>query len=207
MSHIDINNIESICAKLEDTLTKHRFEHTLGVSNTAIALAMCYGEDFKKAQIAGLLHDNAKCLSDEKILKKCQKHNIDISQIEYEQPFLLHAKLGAYYAKTKYEIEDLDIENAIKYHTTGRPDMSILEKIVFVADYIEPGRDKAKNLKEIRQEAFRNIDKAIYMILKDTIDYLKENKKLIDDMSIKTFEYYKKIGDKDEFEGKSKNNI
>lgn len=183
-------NIDEIKQNLKEILNIKRYNHTIGVCYTAMSLAMCYGEDIKKAELAGLLHDNAKCISDEKMLKKCKKHNIDISEAEYKQPYLLHAKLGAFYASYKYGIDDSDIAKAIKYHTTGCPDMNMLQKIVYVADYIEPGRDKADNLMEIRKMAFKDIDKAIYMILRDTIKYLKENNKIIDDMSLKTYEYY-----------------
>ena len=79
---------------------------------------------------------------------------------------------------------------AIRYHTTGCPDMSMLQKIIYVADYIEPGRDKAENLSEIRKMAFNDIDKAVYMILRDTISYLEDNNKVIDDVSLRTYEFY-----------------
>ena len=124
------------------------------------------------------------------MLKKCRKHNIEISDAESRQPYLLHAKLGAFYASYKYGVDDNDVAEAIRYHTTGCPDMSMLQKIIYVADYIEPGRDKAENLSEIRKMAFNDIDKAVYMILRDTISYLEDNNKVIDDVSLRTYEFY-----------------
>lgn len=178
---------------LRRKLDANRYEHTIGVAYTATSLAMRYGENIKKAEVAGLLHDCAKCVPDEKKLAKCVKHNINITDIEKERPYLLHAKLGALYAMKKYNVYDKDIINAILNHTTGCPDMNLLEKIVFVADYIEPGRDKAKNLDAIRKMAFEDIDMAVYTILRDTLDYLSNKPGKIDDMTQKAYEYYKKL--------------
>jgi predicted HD superfamily hydrolase involved in NAD metabolism len=82
---------------------------------------------------------------------------------------LLHAKVGSFLAKEKYGIEDEDVLNAIRYHTTGRPCMSTLEKILYIADYIEPGRKHASNLLQIRRMAFQDLDKTLFKILEDTL--------------------------------------
>lgn len=175
---------------MEKTLDAKRFEHTLGVAYTAAALAMCYQVDIYKAQIAGLLHDCAKCLPDDKKLSICENHNMQITDIEKRNPFLLHAKAGSYIAMKKFHIHDRDIINAILNHTTGRPDMSTLEKIIYVADYIEPCRKQAPNLTEIRQLAFQDLDLALVRILGDTLGYLKESSTEIDPMTQKTYDYY-----------------
>ena len=189
-------NLKNINNELKNILSKDRYEHTLGVASTAICLAMRYEYDLEKAEIAGLLHDCAKCMSDEKKLKKCQKHNILITQTEINSPYLLHAKLGAFYAMHKYGITDMDIVNAILVHTTGAPDMTLLEKIIYVADYIEPNRKEAPNLKEIRKMAFIDIDMAVYMIMKDTLEYLSKKKGSIDKMTTKAYEYYANVIEK-----------
>ncbi|MDE6254337.1 MAG: bis(5'-nucleosyl)-tetraphosphatase (symmetrical) YqeK [Lachnospiraceae bacterium] len=186
-------NIKDIKKELKKVLTDKRYEHTLGVAYSAMCLAMVYDTDIKKAELAGLLHDNAKCMSDEKLLKKCKKHNLNMSEIEKEQPYLLHAKLGAFYAGEKYGVCDKDIISAVYYHTTGHPDMTMLEKIIFVADYIEPGRNKAHNLSEIRKLSFSDIDKAVYRITEDTLRYLNNDKRKLDEMTEKTYHYYKNI--------------
>lgn len=183
-------NLKNIKRELKNTLDKDRYQHTIGVSYTAICLAMKYDENLEKAEIAGLLHDCAKCIPDDKKLKKCIENNIKISQIEMEQPYLLHAKLGAFMAMDKYGIKDLDIINAIMKHTTGSADMNMLEKIIYVADYIEPGRKKAKNLKEIRKIAFEDIDMAVYLIMRDTFEYLNEKGNMIDTTTTTAFEFY-----------------
>nr|WP_306817638.1 bis(5'-nucleosyl)-tetraphosphatase (symmetrical) YqeK [Acetatifactor muris] len=169
-----------------------RYEHTLGVEYTAAALAMRYGGNVCDAQAAGLLHDCAKCLSDKKRLKICEKHHIPISKVERKNPFLLHAKAGAYLARKKYGVKNQDILNAIQNHTTGRKEMSLLEKIVFVADYIEPGRKHAPNLAEIRKMAFLDLDGALLKILEDTLSYLEISGGDIDPMTEETRKYYSK---------------
>ena len=118
---------------------------------------MRYGEDIEKAQVAGLLHDCAKCIPNDKKIRMCKERQIEISKVELKSPFLLHSKLGAYLAKEKYGVEDPDILSAIMWHTTGRPNMTRLEKIVFTADYIEPQRCKAENLPQVRRLAFHDL--------------------------------------------------
>ena len=187
MSKTDIIKLRKAMKKVQDN---KRFEHTLGVAYTAAALAMRYEEDILKAQIAGLLHDCAKCLKDEKILNICKKENMSISEIERRNPYLLHAKAGAVLAKEKYNIDDEDIINAIYNHTTGRPEMSRLEKIIFIADYMEPGRKSAPNLALIRKMAFEDLDSTLCKILQDTLAYLKKSDCEIDPATEITWNYY-----------------
>lgn len=182
--------------KLSKYLDEERFAHTLGVMYTCAALAMAYGYDLDAAQAAGLLHDCAKCIPGEKKLELCTQYKIPVSDFEKQHSFLLHAKLGACIAKEKYGIEDGEILSAITYHTTGRSAMSLLEKILYIADYIEPMRDKAKNLSKIRALAFQDIDECLYEILKDTLDYLQENPQDIDETTKTAFLYYKELHDK-----------
>lgn len=175
--------------KMEKVQDAKRFAHTLGVEFTAAALAMRYQADVTDAQIAGLLHDCAKCLTDEKRVDICEKHQIPMTEIERRNPFLLHAKVGEYLAREKYGITNPDILNAIRFHTTGRENMSLLEKIVFTADYIEPGRRQAPNLADIRQLAFTDLDAAMLKILEDTLSYLKATGGELDPMTEITYEY------------------
>ena len=173
-----------------------RFEHTLGVSYTAAALAMRYDADVKSAQNAGMLHDCAKCISDKKKLAFCERHHISVSEVEKRNPFLLHGKVGSYMAMELYGITVTDMINAILNHTTGRPGMSLLEKIIFVADYIEPGRKQAPNLVAIRKLAFIDLDQALLQILEDTLGYLQHSGREVDPMTKKTYDYYKEIMNK-----------
>ena len=182
--------------KLAKYLDENRYEHTLGVMFTCASLAMVHGYDLKNAQVAGLLHDSAKCIPNKKKLKICAEHHIPVSDFEKEHPFLLHAKLGAYIAKAKYNVIDKEILSAITYHTTGKPDMTMLEKIVYIADYIEPARNKAPRLTEIRRLAFEDLDECMYEILKDTLEYLEENPKEIDSTTRDAYVYYKELHDR-----------
>ncbi len=184
------NNSKLIQKELYLKLDKKRYKHTMGVAYTAAALAMCYGFSVEKAQMAGLLHDCAKCYSASKLLEKCDKFNITVTDTERGNPYLLHAKLGAFLAMHKYGVKDTEIISAILHHTTGKPDMSLLDKIIFVADYIEPGRSKAPRLAQIRQMAFSDLDRAVIMILADTLEYLRQEEQVIDSMTEKTYEYY-----------------
>lgn len=189
MKGIDLKKIRKA---MEKALDAERYEHTLGVEYTAASLAMRYGGPVQSARLAGLLHDCAKCLNDEKKLSICEKHNISINEIERRNPFLLHSKVGSYLAMEEFHVNDPDVINAILNHTTGRPGMSLLEKIIFVADYIEPDRNKAPNLNGIRQTAFVDLEEALLMILEDTLKHLKTTAGEIDPMTEKTYEYYRK---------------
>ncbi len=186
-----LRKLRKAVGKVQDA---RRFEHTLGVEYTSAALAMRYGGDLENARVAGLLHDCAKCLSDEKMLSICKKNHIPVTEVERKNPFLLHAKVGACLAREKYGVKEPDILNAIRSHTTGRRDMSLLEKIVFVADYIEPGRRHAPRLGEIRKLAFVDIDQALREILRDTLAYLKTSEGDIDPMTEETWRYYSRQG-------------
>ena len=177
--------------KLSKKLKKDRFEHTIGVMYTAASLAMCYGEDVEKALTAGLLHDCAKYCSSEDQLVLCRKHGIELTESELEMPALIHAKLGAYLASHKYKIKDPDILDAIKYHTTGRPGMTMLEKIIYIADYIEPNRKIIPGLQEIRGLVFQDINRAVYLSAQRTVRYLKDGGRAVDPMTVSTCEYYK----------------
>ncbi|MDD6614847.1 MAG: bis(5'-nucleosyl)-tetraphosphatase (symmetrical) YqeK [Lachnospiraceae bacterium] len=186
------SNIYKIQKKLRKYIDEERYWHTLGVMYTAASLAMRYDVDIEKAQVAGLLHDCAKCIPNSKKLKLCRQYHLTISETEEQAPYLLHAPLGACIAKEKYDVTDPEILSAITWHTTGKPEMTALEKIIFLADYIEPMRTKASNLPEIRRMAFEDLDLAVYTTLRDTLLYLKDSTSL-DKHSVEAYNYYKQI--------------
>ena len=175
---------------LKKELDDNRYQHTLGVMYTAASMAMRYDVDVLKALYAGLLHDCAKCIPNDKKLHLCGKYGFTVSDIERENPSLLHAKLGAYYARYKYDVYDQVILDAIAYHTTGRPNMTLLDKIIFVADYIEPNRKMLPEMEEIRKEAFTDLDTCVIHILKNTLDYLNKTTYEMDFMTQKTYDFY-----------------
>ena len=195
------SDLSKLRKEIEKILEPKRYEHTLSVAYTAANLAAVHGEDVQKALVAGILHDCAKCLSHKKQISLCEKYHVQLSEMEaYENSPLLHAKAGSILAQEEYGVDDEDILNAICYHTTGRPQMSMLEKIIYIADYIEPGRRHLKRfgeeapmerLTQIRQMSFRDLDEALYNILGDTLNYLKEKGGKVDPLTLKTYEYYK----------------
>lgn len=190
-----VYDLQKMEKKLKKYLDRNRFIHTQGVMYTCASLAMVHDIELDKAQVTGLLHDCAKCIPNDKKLSICKKNRIPVSELEAENPFLLHAKLGAYLAEKKYHVSDREILSAITCHTTGKPMMSTLEKIVFVSDYIEPHRNKAPNLSQIRKMAFIDLDECVYLILRDTLHYLNNNPKTIDTTTEDAFIYYKELHD------------
>ena len=190
-----VYDLQKMEKKLKKYLDRNRFIHTQGVMYTCASLAMVHDIELDKAQVTGLLHDCAKCIPNDKKLSICKKNRIPVSELEAENPFLLHAKLGAYLAEKKYHVSDREILSAITCHTTGKPMMSTLEKIVFVSDYIEPHRNKAPNLSQIRKMAFIDLDECVYLILRDTLHYLNNNPKTIDTTAEDAFVYYKELHD------------
>ena len=180
--------------EIEKELDKNRYEHTLGVMYTAGSLAMAYGYDYEKAMIAGLLHDCAKCLPTEKKISLCEKNDILISKVERENPGLLHAKAGMVLAEEAYGVKDPQILHAIKVHTTGEPDMNTLDKIIYIADYIEPLRCEAPHLSIIRQIAFSNLNQCMAEILYDTLHYLSGRKGSVDPTTQLTYQFYEPYG-------------
>ena len=182
--------IHDIKKRVKKALDKDRWEHTKGVAYTACCLAMANGADPYQAMLAGYLHDCAKCIPNEEKLALCKKYKIRLTELEQRNPYLIHAKLGAFLAAHEYGVEDERICHAIRVHTTGAPEMNLLDKILFIADYIEPLRDKANRLPEIRETAFRDLDEALRMILYDTIHYLAKGTKEIDPATQETYDYY-----------------
>lgn len=183
-------NRDKMISRLKSKINDRRFEHSLGVEYTAACMAMVHGADVEKARIAGLLHDCAKCLPTKEKLEKARKHKLAVSKFEENNPDMLHGKLGAYYARARYEVDDEEILDAITYHTTGRPNMTLLDKIIFVADYIEPNRKELKDMDIIRREAFQDLDKCVIHILKNTLDYLNNSTNEMDFMTQLTYNYY-----------------
>lgn len=184
--------LKKISKRLSKILKEDRYEHTLGVMYTSAALAMRYGADIQKSMTAGLLHDCGKYLPPKEQIRLCEKKKITLTESELEMPALVHAKLGAYLARHEYHIKDAEILDAITYHTTGRPDMTLLEKIVYIADYIEPNRKEIPGLADIRQIVFTDIDRAVCLSAGSTVRYLKNGGKAVDPMTINTYNFYKK---------------
>ncbi len=166
---------EKIISDLKKRLSPKRFAHTKGVAETAAELAQIFGGDKEKVYIAGLLHDMAKELSIEEMNVLTQ--NLDIDLYMRSSKALLHGAAGAVLAKRTFDIDE-EIYNAIFYHTTGRENMTLTEKIIFVSDMAEPSR-KFEGIESLRQIMLTDIDDAVVTAADLTLKYLIENKKNI----------------------------
>ncbi|MTI48488.1 bis(5'-nucleosyl)-tetraphosphatase (symmetrical) YqeK [Sporosalibacterium faouarense] len=156
---------------LKEAIGEARYEHSLGVAKTAIKLAQKYNCSERKAAIAGLLHDCGKLQNADEILKKAKDFGIIQDDVMKNNRGLLHGPVGAVLAKIIYEVEDEDILNAINIHTTGKANMTLLEKIIYLADYIEPGRIFS-GVDDIRRIAYVDLDKALLLAMGSTIKYV-----------------------------------
>lgn len=168
---------ENLKYKLEKLLTKKRYIHSLGVANMAKRLARIYGIDEEKAYFSGYIHDMAKCLSVEESNRYVRYYGIDYKYINNIQ--IAHSKVGAKLAEDELGIKDMDIINAISYHTTARADMSLLEEILYVSDAIEINR-KYNEVERLRKEAEIDLDKVCLFILDFCIEDLNKKNKEID---------------------------
>ena len=152
---------EQMKEKLSTLLTDHRYTHSLGVVETAVKMAQIFGADVKKAEIAALLHDCAKQIPHNTQLELCKNFSIPLDEVKEKELGLLHAELGAYMAEHDFSIADTEILDAIRYHTLGRADMTLLEKILYLSDIIEPNRKDFEGLSELRRLCFEDIDRAL----------------------------------------------
>ncbi len=179
--------------QLEKDLTKQRFEHSIRVAEVAYYLAIVHKMNVKKAVKAALLHDCTKCFSLNEQLKICKKAGYEPTKYERVNGGLLHSKSGAIYAREVYGIKSKKILNAIAYHTTGKADMTKLEKIVFISDFIELGRKFDFDIDYIVKAAFKDLDLAVYYIADSTINYLKNKSKVFDPKTMETYNYYREL--------------
>ena len=168
-------------------LTESRYIHTIGVMETAIILAERFGEDTKKAEMAAILHDYAK-YRDKNEMRQLVKSELSCLDILDYGDELLHAPCGAYYVEKELGITDRDIISAICYHTTGKPKMTGLEKVIFLADYIEPNR-QFPGVDEVREIAKSNLDSAIIQMLENMIRFLLSKRQVLYPLTLETYNY------------------
>lgn len=182
--------MKSIINDIEKNLTPRRLEHTYGVCEKAVALAKEYGVDNEKAYIAALFHDMFKDISQEKLEEMVDLYGLD--QRYKSNLNLAHSKLAAAVMKKDYGINDSELLDSVSYHTTGRAGMTLLEKIIYIADAVEPGRNYpgVENIRKLLEK--EDLDEACYVSLKGTIRDLKSRNLFIDDDSIKAKDYFEK---------------
>lgn len=177
-------DIEYYINKVRDKLNNKRFNHSMRVAHEAVKLAKSHEENPLKAEIAGILHDYAKNLSKEELGDYIKQCDINVDDVMLRIPELAHGIVGAHIVKDRLYIEDEDLLNSIRYHTTGRTNMSKLEKIIYIADYIEPMRNFA-GVDEVRDMAYIDLDRALLMALDNTIKFLIDRKAVIHPLSLK----------------------
>ena len=182
-------SIEEIKNYLNKSLTSSRYNHVIGVVATAKSLAKQYNCDINKAEIAALCHDAAKNIDNTELFKIMKEHNIELSIDEINTKNIWHAIVGPIVSKEVFGIVDEDILNAIRWHTTGRENMSTLEKIIYLADVIEPSR-KFNGIEAIRECALKDLDAAMVMALTHTTIYLLERGFAVDINTVKARNYF-----------------
>lgn len=165
-------NREYLLQATKKQLTPARWEHTLRVADTAVRLAKRMNVDPDRAEIAAILHDYCKFWPEEDLILWIEKCHLPLDLLSYNKE-LWHAPVGAEVARKELGINDEDILNAIRYHTSGRPGMSKLEKIIFLADYIEPGR-RFPGVDQVRELSENDLDLAVLQALNNTIIFLIE---------------------------------
>lgn len=176
---------EEIENDVKSVLSEYRFTHSLGVAKKAVELAKIYGVQEETAKKVGIAHDIAKEMTDEEMIEYAKANNIRIDEIETVKPSLLHGKIGADIAAKKFGFTQ-DMINAIKWHTTGRENMSMLEKIIYVADKTEENRKGTRfNLEKSRELSTQNIDETLIFLMNEFITYNVKNEWLIHPETIK----------------------
>ena len=176
---------------MKDNLKPSRYAHSLGVEKMAAALAEVHGADVEKASFAGRYHDIAKCFDPERMNGYVRKYGLSDQYIDNNA--LAHSKVAAEILKHDFNVTDEDVLNAVRSHTTGRKDMSLLEEIVYVADAIEDGRNY-EGLKELQQQARDDLDGACLFIMDWTINRIREKGRTLDEDTLEAREFiYQRI--------------
>ena len=186
-------NMDYIKKKISDYIEKNLSEkrriHTEGVRKTAVMLAEKYGEDVDKAEVAAICHDMYRGINIDLLNDYVNQLGLDKKYLD--NPNLAHGKIAAVMIKKEYGIDDQDIINAVSFHTTGRAGMSELEKIIYLADAIEPGRDYP-SVNQLREAVDRGLDEALIMSLERTIEYVRQQGHFLDEDTLKARDYYLK---------------
>ena len=162
-----------------------RYIHTIGVMETAIELAEIYGADVKKAELAAIFHDYAKCRPIAEMEQIIKEQNMPQDLLEHNKE-LWHAPVGAYLVEKEVGITDHEILQAITYHTSGHENMTLLDTIIYVADYIEPGR-KFSGVEDVRVLARTNLRAALLQAVKNTIGFLMKKDQTIYPLTFYTY--------------------
>lgn len=168
LKHLSLSQLRAVSLSC---LKHKRIPHVLGTEQTAIRLAERYGADVQKARVAAILHDCTKKLGLAEQLALCERFHVQLDEMERQEVKLLHAKTGAALAREIFGVDE-EIEKAIWYHTTGHANMSLLEKVVYIADYIEPSRD-FPGVDKLRKACDEDLDQGVLLGLENTIQQME----------------------------------
>ncbi|MDK2856197.1 MAG: hypothetical protein PWQ86_1410 [Bacillota bacterium] len=175
---------EDLVAKLAERLSPERLKHSLGVAEAGVRLARRWGANEEQARLAGLLHDCAKGLSPDELLQWALAFGIVGNDIERACPDLLHGPVGALIAWKEYGVMDAAVLSAIRLHTLGGEGMNLLERIIYLADYIEPGR-AFPGVEELRALAEQDLDRALLRAMEGTIRYVLQRGLLLHPQTVR----------------------
>ncbi|MBD0379050.1 bis(5'-nucleosyl)-tetraphosphatase (symmetrical) YqeK [Paenibacillus sedimenti] len=180
-------NREQLIAAVKEQMPEKRWLHTLGVMETSVQLANRYGADPVKADLAAILHDYCKYWPVQEQAKIIRENDLPQDLLDYDKE-LWHSHAGAFIARTQFGIDDEEVLDAIRYHTSGRENMTLLDKVVCLADYMEPGRD-FPGVHNIREIAEHSLEKALLAGFDTTISFLVSKGKRIYPLTIMTRNY------------------
>jgi predicted HD superfamily hydrolase involved in NAD metabolism len=189
---MDYMDREIALQTVKGQLTDHRYQHTIGVMETAIVLAKRYGVDVKKAELAAVFHDYAKFRPKDEMKQIIIDQGMEQQLLEFNSE-LWHAPVGAFLIEKEVGLNDEEILDAIRYHTSGRVGMSLLDKIIYLADYIEPGR-RFPGVDEVRDLAKDNLNQALIQALKNSIQFLMKKNQPVYPDTIYTYNDLVKLG-------------
>lgn len=176
-----------ITRKIKESMSALRWQHSLGVAQTAEALAAFWGADREKAWWAGILHDYAREMPEDQLVKTAQEYGLTVLDEEKAGPVVLHAPVGAFLVKEDFDIRDPEILSAIAKHTVGGESLSLLDKIIFLADMIEPGRDWP-GVEKLRTMVYQDMDGAMAEALAGTIQYLRVQNRRVHPVTLATWQ-------------------
>lgn len=177
---------------LKNNLKESRYVHTMGVREEAINLAKHYGADQGKAELAALIHDCCKNKSVDELVSIANQLNLPLDEMQLDSTALLHGPVGAAFAKDYFKIDNPEVIDAVACHTTGKADMTLLDKIIYLADYIEPNRESFEGLDELREIAYVDLDKAMLKALNMSVKHVKSKGATVHPDTLSAIKYFSK---------------